>query len=75
MADHQLDARGLKCPQPTLKMTVKIMDLRPGDTLTILADCDTFEKDVRSWAQRTKNVLMFVRENGGHKLAKVTKAA
>ncbi|MFO0553188.1 MAG: sulfurtransferase TusA family protein [Polyangiaceae bacterium] len=75
MADHQLDARGLKCPQPTLKMTIKIMDLRPGDTLTVTADCPTFEKDVRSWADRTKNVLMFVRDDGKNKLAKVTKAS
>jgi tRNA 2-thiouridine synthesizing protein A len=71
MAEHTLDCRGMKCPQPTLKMTVKAMDLAKGDTLTVQADCATFEKDVKAWVTRTKNLLVLYREDKGVKSAKV----
>ena len=44
MAIHNLDARGLKCPQPTLKITAMAVRMKPGDILEAVADCPTFEK-------------------------------
>jgi len=67
MALHNLDALGLKCPQPTLKITVLATKLQPGDILEVLADCPTFEKDVRDWCTRSKKVLLWVRDEGGGK--------
>ena len=54
MAILTLDAKGLKCPQPTLKITVMAVKMKSGDVLEVVADCDTFEKDVRDWCVRTK---------------------
>ena len=48
MAVTVLDARGMKCPLPTLKMTGVCRTLKPGDILEVVADCPTFETDVRN---------------------------
>jgi tRNA 2-thiouridine synthesizing protein A len=67
MATQTIDALGLKCPQPILKITAKSPDMKPGDTLEVLADCSTFEADVKTWCQRMKKTLMWVRDEGGGK--------
>ncbi len=66
MAKASLDARGLKCPLPALKMNSMMLknEVKPGDVLEVVADCPTFEKDVRDWCSRTKKVLVFIREEG-----------
>jgi tRNA 2-thiouridine synthesizing protein A len=62
MAIQTLDARGLKCPQPTLKLTTLALKMKPGDIIDIVADCPTFEKDVRDWCARSRKVLLWVRD-------------
>ncbi len=59
-----LDTKGLKCPQPTLKIAVMAAKLKSGDVLDVVANCPTFEKDVREWCQRTKKVLLWLRDEG-----------
>lgn len=71
MAVQQLDARGLKCPQPTLKMTVLAMKMKPGEVLEVTADCPTFEQDVRNWCLRSKKVMLFIREEGDAKVCQI----
>ncbi|HEY5513797.1 MAG TPA: sulfurtransferase TusA family protein [Geomonas sp.] len=67
MAVSQLDARGLRCPQPTLKITVMSVKLKPGDVLEVIADCPTFEKDVRNWCTRSKKTLLWIKDEGASK--------
>ena len=67
MATANIDASGLKCPQPILKITAKAPDLKPGDVLEVLADCPTFEKDVQTWCQRMNKTLLWVRDEGAGK--------
>jgi len=66
MAKVDLDARGLKCPLPALKMNSMLLknEVKAGDVLEVLADCPTFEKDVKDWCSRTKKVLVFMRDEG-----------
>ena len=74
MAKAFLDAKGLKCPMPSLKMTQMLLkkEVQPGDVLEVLADCPTFENDVRTWCQSTKKVLVFIRtESDGAKRCQV----
>lgn len=71
MAVQVLDARGLKCPQPTLKITVMAVKMKPGDILEAVADCPTFEKDVRDWCTRSKKVLLWMRDDGGAKRCQI----
>ncbi|MBF0500370.1 MAG: sulfurtransferase TusA family protein [Candidatus Riflebacteria bacterium] len=65
MANKVLDAKGLKCPQPTLRLTATVAQLKPGDTIEVIADCPTFEVDVKGWCQRMKKVLISLKDEGG----------
>lgn len=67
MATQTLDCLGLKCPQPTLKVTVTATKMKAGDILEVLADCGTFEKDVRDWCGRSKKTLLWIKDEGGGK--------
>ncbi len=64
MAIEVLDARGLKCPQPILKIAVKSPDMKPGDILEVIGDCSTFERDVRMWCQRLNKIFLSVKDEG-----------
>lgn len=67
-----LDCKGLQCPQPRLKMSLTAMSLKPGDILECVADCPTFETDVRDWCKNTKaSVLWFKTEASGAKRCQV----
>jgi len=67
MTTQILDCVGLKCPQPTLKVTVLATKMKPGDILEVVADCLTFEKDVREWASRAKKTVRWCKDEGGGK--------
>lgn len=60
-----LDATGLKCPQPVLKLSVVSTEMKSGELLEIIGDCPTFEKDVIAWCSRLKKTLVMMRDEGG----------
>ncbi len=64
MAIEILDTRGLRCPQPVLKVAVKSPDMKEGDILEILGDCETFERDIRMWCERLGKGLLSVKIEG-----------
>jgi len=64
MTTHTLDAKGMRCPQPILKITAMLPQLAPGDVLEVTADCATFEEDVRKWCDRMSKTLLAVTTNG-----------
>ena len=57
-----LDTLGLKCPQPVLKIAMRAPQVGPGNILEVLADCPTFEHDVRVWCERLGKTLLSVKE-------------
>jgi tRNA 2-thiouridine synthesizing protein A len=67
MATHTLDALGLKCPQPVLKVAIMAKQLQPGDMLEIIADCESFPVDIEKWCNTTGNTLLFCADEGGGK--------
>jgi tRNA 2-thiouridine synthesizing protein A len=69
MSEITLDAKGLRCPQPILKIASKVTEMKPGDVLAVEADCPTFEDDVRKWCQRMKKTLLAVNVQGTAKRA------
>ena len=71
MAVQLLDARGLKCPQPTLKMTVMALKMKPGDVLEVTADCPSFDQDVRNWCLRSKKIMLWIKDEGTAKLCRI----
>jgi tRNA 2-thiouridine synthesizing protein A len=40
-------------------MTVEALSMKAGDILEAVADCPTFENDVRGWCQRSKKALLW----------------
>ena len=66
MAIENFDARGLTCPQPTLKMTIISSKMQKGDLLEVLADCPTFEQDLKSWEVRMKKTVLWIKKENGH---------
>lgn len=62
-----LDATGLKCPQPVLKLSVISPDMKPGEILEIIGDCPTFEKDISAWCIRLKKTLLVMKDEGGYR--------
>ena len=71
MANVKLDCKGLRCPQPILKIAAKMPEVAKGDVLEVEADCDTFEQDVRKWCERMKKTLPAVTAQGKVKTAQI----
>jgi tRNA 2-thiouridine synthesizing protein A len=71
MAVTVIDAKGLQCPQPTLKVTAMSVKMKPGDVLEVVADCATFEKDVKEWCTRAKKVMLWMKSEGNAKRCQI----
>ncbi|MGD2059340.1 MAG: sulfurtransferase TusA family protein [Acidimicrobiia bacterium] len=51
MADHTVDARGLQCPMPVIKLSQAIMAAQPGQTVELISTDRGSCSDVPSWAE------------------------
>lgn len=71
MAVKQIDATGLRCPQPILKITTALPEMQPGDVLECTADCSTYEDDVRKWCERMNKTLLAITRDGDKVTAQI----
>ncbi len=71
MATVKLDAMGLRCPQPILKIAAKLPEMHDGDVLEVSGDCPTFEQDVRKWCERMRKTLLAVNHQGDARVAMI----
>ena len=67
MATEKLDALGLKCPQPILKVVALMPKLNAGDILEIEADCPSFPTDIKAWCGKTGKTLLMCTTDGSGK--------
>ena len=65
MSAATIDARGLKCPQPVLKLAIAARTTDKGARIVVQADCPDFPKDVRKWCQQQGKTLLSFQENQG----------
>ena len=56
--DHTIDAIGLYCPEPILKLAETMKAMQDGQTLKILADDPGSLEDIPAWCRRTGNQLV-----------------
>jgi tRNA 2-thiouridine synthesizing protein A len=70
MADV-LDCKGLKCPQPVLKVAIRARTIAAGTTLEVYADCPSFERDVTKWCEDNGRVLVSVVDRGTFRVATI----
>jgi tRNA 2-thiouridine synthesizing protein A len=71
MTTHSLDAKGMRCPQPILKITSMLPQIAPGDVLEVTADCATFEDDVSKWCARMNKTLLAINKTGDLTIAQI----
>ncbi len=60
-----VDAMGLQCPGPILKLKTEMDKLSPGERLREVASDPGFAADVRSWAQMTGNSVVELTQEKG----------
>jgi len=60
-----LDAKGLMCPMPIVKLAKKMKEMPVGAVLELIADDVGSKEDVPAWCQRTGNQLVSQKEEGG----------
>jgi NADPH-dependent 2,4-dienoyl-CoA reductase/sulfur reductase-like enzyme/peroxiredoxin family protein/rhodanese-related sulfurtransferase/TusA-related sulfurtransferase len=73
--EFTVDACGLQCPGPVLKLYNKIKDVNEGDIVNVQATDYGFATDVESWAKSTGNRLLSVDSDKGVITARIQKAA
>ena len=56
--NNELDARGLVCPLPILKIKKSLADMSSGHVLKVVATDSGSVKDVQAFAKQTGNVLL-----------------
>lgn len=62
--DATLDAQGLMCPMPIVKLAKKIKELQVGQVLELIADDPGAKEDVPAWCQRTGNEIVETKQEG-----------
>ncbi|MGQ1948781.1 FAD-dependent oxidoreductase [Geofilum sp. OHC36d9] len=72
-AIKQVNACGLQCPGPVLKLKQSMDSLSEGETLRITASDAGFYKDVQAWANVTGNQVLEVTQNNGEIAAVIKK--
>ena len=69
-----IDAKGLKCPGPIVKVADYLRDKPIGTTVYVEATEDAFASDIKVWCQRTGNHLDEIEIKGGLIKAQITRA-
>lgn len=57
-ADHQLDAMGLRCPEPVMMVRLHIRNMQPGETLLVEADDHSTTRDIPSFCHFMQHTLV-----------------
>jgi len=71
--EFKLDACGLQCPGPILKLYNKMGEVEEGDIVTVTATDFGFTNDVAAWADKTGNKLLSIGQEGTTIVARVQK--
>ncbi|MCE2596960.1 sulfurtransferase TusA [Motilimonas cestriensis] len=57
-ADHQLDAIGLRCPEPVMMIRKTVRKLATGETLLVIADDPSTTRDIPSFCRFMDHALV-----------------
>ncbi|MFC3122553.1 sulfurtransferase TusA [Agaribacter flavus] len=57
-ADHQLDALGLRCPEPVMMIRLEVRKMQEGETLCITADDPATTRDIPSFCRFMEHQLL-----------------
>jgi TusA-related sulfurtransferase len=54
---REIDARGLRCPQPIIELGKAISEISLGHQITLLSDDPATEPDLSAWSRMTGNTF------------------
>ncbi|WP_319782909.1 sulfurtransferase TusA [Oceanisphaera sp. IT1-181] len=57
-AQHNLDAMGLRCPEPVMMVRKQVRGMQAGETLLITADDPSTARDIPSFCQFMDHALL-----------------
>ena len=57
-ADHQLDALGLRCPEPVMMVRKTVRTMQDGETLLIIADDPATTRDIPGFCRFMEHTLV-----------------
>lgn len=57
-ADHQLDALGLRCPEPVMMLRLRIRKMIEGETLVVIADDPSTTRDIPKFCEFMEHQLI-----------------
>jgi len=57
-ANYQLDAIGLRCPEPVMIVRLKIREMQIGETVTVTADDHSTTRDIPSFCRFMEHELV-----------------
>lgn len=69
----ELDACGICCPGPLMRVKASMDELQNGDILKVKASDPGFFEDIKAWAKRTNNQMLDVRKESGLVYAEIRK--
>jgi NADPH-dependent 2,4-dienoyl-CoA reductase/sulfur reductase-like enzyme/peroxiredoxin family protein/rhodanese-related sulfurtransferase/TusA-related sulfurtransferase len=75
VAALQIDACGLQCPGPILKVKNSVAQVQPGQVIEVKATDPAFKSDVKAWANMTGNKLLEVAQLNGVITARLQKGS
>ncbi len=62
--DETLDVRGECCPYPLILTKKKVEQLKSGEILEVIADDPVAPQNIDSWAKKSGNKLLSVKQEG-----------
>jgi len=71
--DKNLDACGLSCPGPLMKVNASVQDMKEGEVLKATSSDQGFYEDIKSWCERTNNELLSREKDKGNIIAFIRK--
>lgn len=62
---YEVDARGLRCPEPVMMLHAKVRKMAPGDVVRVVADDPASERDIPKFCEHLGHALLASRDEGG----------
>jgi len=72
-ATRHIDARGLQCPGPIMRLRQELDAMQAGEAVTIISSDPGFARDIGGWCHSTGNELAQMKAEDGATLAKIVK--
>ena len=63
--DVELDATGLSCPMPIMKLSKSVKSMEVGQVIKMISSDPGSEEDVPKWVKRSKNELLESNKESG----------